>query len=84
MSISPEPQIPAGLALPIVRIMGSRVVGLICTCSMAPLPARMPNLMPPPSKAGPAEQEAQVSQSLLPTTSSPFVPISMKSVTSDL
>ena len=40
----------------------------------------MPKLMPPPSKAGPAEQAAQASQSLLPITISALVPMSMKSV----
>ena len=65
-----------------VRIMGSNVEGLMLACSMAPLPALMPNRMPPPSKAGPAEQEVHVSQSLFPTTISPFVPMSMKRVTS--
>ena len=37
----------------------------------------MPNVIPPPSKAGPAEQDALSSHSLFPSTISPFVPISM-------
>ena len=54
--INPEPQIPLGRTLPMVIIMGSKVIGSIEKSSMAPLAARMPNFNPPPSKAGPAEQ----------------------------
>ena len=47
---------------------------------MAPAVARMPILTPPPSKAGPAEQAQDSSQSRLPSTISPLVPMSMNSV----
>ncbi len=50
MMIRPEPQIPLGRTLPMVMIMGSKVAGSMEKSSMAPLAARMPNLMPPPSK----------------------------------
>ena len=40
----------------------------------------MPCSTPPPSKAGPAEQAQAISQSLSPSTISPLVPMSMKSV----
>ena len=50
------------------------------TSSMAPGEARMPSRTPPPSKAGPAEQAHESSQSLLPSTISPLVPMSMNSV----
>ena len=43
-----------------VKIIGSYVDGLIFIFSIAPKPALMPNLIPPPSKAGPAEQEVHV------------------------
>ncbi len=76
-SINPDPQMPIGLALPMVTIIGSKVRGLMLTSSMAPRVALMPNLMPAPSKAGPAEQETLASQSLFPRTISPLVPMSM-------
>ena len=50
------------------------------TSSMAPSVARMPWATPPPSKAGPAEQAQEISQSLLPRTISPLVPMSMNRV----
>ena len=78
----PEPQMPSGFFLPMVSSMGSKFSGLMRICSIAPVVARMPNLMPPPSKAGPAEQEVQTSQSQLPRTISPLVPTSMNRVSS--
>ena len=80
MMISPDPQMPLGRKLPMVMSMGSQVAGSSEKSSMAPLAARMPNLMPPPSKAGPALQAAQASQSRLPMTISALVPISMNRV----
>ena len=47
---------------------------------MAPGAARMPWSISPPSKAGPAEQAHEMSQSLVPSTISPLVPTSMKRV----
>ena len=76
-SIRPEPQIPIGVTLPIVKIIGSKVRGWMLTSSMAPRVALIPNRIPAPSKAGPAEQETLASQSLFPKTISPLVPISM-------
>ena len=52
--------------------------------SMAPSVARMPQLMSPPSKAGPAEQAQDMRNSLFPNTSSPLVPRSMKRLISGL
>ncbi len=75
--IRPEPQIPFGLIFPIVMFMGSRVKGSMEKSSIAPVVARIPNLMPPPSNAGPAEHAAQANQSLFPITISALVPISM-------
>ena len=71
---------PLGFTMSMVMIMGSKVSGLMLTSSMAPAVARMPNWMPPPSKAGPAEQAAQASHCWLPMTISPLVPISMNRV----
>ena len=78
--IRPDPQMPLGRTLPIQMFMGSRVSGSMEKSSMAPLEARIPNSMPPPSKAGPAEQAAQANHSRLPTTISALVPISRKRV----
>ncbi len=78
--IRPEPQMPLGPTFPTVIIMGSNVLGSMEKSSIAPLLARMPCLMPPPSKAGPAEHAAQASQSLLPITISALVPISIYNV----
>ena len=50
--------------------------GRIRTLSMAPLVALMPHAMEPPSKAGPAEAEQATRKSRLPSTTSPFVPMS--------
>ncbi len=49
------------------------------TPSMAPVPARIPWRIPLPSKAGPAELDAQTSHWSLPSAISPFVPISTNS-----
>ena len=57
-----------------------QVASSMKTSSMAPGEARMPSRTPPPSKAGPAEQAHESSQSLLPSTISPLVPMSMNSV----
>ena len=57
-----------------------QVASSMNTSSMAPGEARMPSRTPPPSKAGPAEQAHESSQSLLPSTISPLVPMSMNSV----
>ena len=73
----PEPQMPRAGALPMVSSVGSKVSGSISTASMAPSVARMPCLMPPPSKAGPAEHDVAISHSRLPMTTSPLVPMSM-------
>ena len=51
---------------------------------MAPSVARIPQEMSPPSKAGPAEQAQLMRNSLLPKTSSPLVPRSMKRLISGL
>ena len=48
----------------------------IRTLSMAPLVARMPHEIEPPSKAGPAEAEQATRKSRLPSTTSPLVPMS--------
>ena len=76
----PLPQMPTAGASSTVRNVGSKVVSSMNTSSMAPAVARMPWPTPPPSKAGPAEQAHERSQSLLPSTISPFVPMSMNSV----
>ena len=49
----------------------------IRTRSIAPGRAGMPHAIEPPSKAGPAGQEAARMRSRLPTKSSVFVPTSM-------
>ena len=82
MLMRPEPQMPLGRTLPMVTIMGSSVPGSSEKSSIAPLAARMPNFRPPPSNAGPAEQAAQASQSLLPMTISALVPTSRNRVSS--
>ena len=64
--------------------MGSKVTGSMEKSSIAPFADRIPNLIPPPSKAGPAEQAAHASQSLLPITISALVPMSMKRVISSV
>ncbi len=84
MMIRPEPQIPLGRTLPIVIFMGSNVNGSMEKSSIAPLVARIPKVMPPPSNAGPAEQAAQAIQSLLPMTISALVPMSMNRVSSSV
>ena len=76
----PLPQMPTAGASSTVRKDGSKVASSTKTSSMAPAVARMPWRTPPPSKAGPAEQAQESSQSLLPSTISPLVPMSMKSV----
>ena len=68
---------PTGFWFSTVMIIGSKLDLLMRTCSMAPLVARMPCFTPPPSKAGPAEHEQESSQSRLPRTISPLVPMSM-------
>ena len=68
---------PFGLTFPTVIFIGSNVKGSMEKSSIAPSTARIPNLIPPPSNAGPAEQAAHTSQSLLPITISAFVPISI-------
>ncbi len=78
--INPEPQMPRGLPPPITRQVGSRVLELTHTSSMAPSVARIPSTTPAPSKAGPAEQAQATCQSCVPSTISPFVPTSMNSV----
>ena len=51
-SMMPDPQIPTGfLSLMVVYVSNGPE---ICTESMAPSVARMPYLLMPPSKAGPA------------------------------
>ena len=59
-------------------------VPLILTFSMAPRMALIPHFTPPPSKAGPAEQEQHTSHSRFPITISPLVPTSMRALTSRL
>ena len=76
----PLPQMPTAGASSMVRNVGSSVASSMKTSSMAPGEARMPSRTPPPSKAGPAEQAHESSQSLLPRTISPLVPMSMNSV----
>ena len=76
----PLPQMPTAGASSMVRNVGSQVASSMKTSSMAPGEARMPSRTPPPSKAGPAEQAHESSQSLLPSTISPLVPMSMNSV----
>ena len=76
----PLPQMPTAGASSMVRNVGSQVASSMKTSSMAPGEARMPLRTPPPSKAGPAEQAHESSQSLLPSTISPLVPMSMNSV----
>ena len=56
----------------------------IRTLSIAPLVARMPQEMDPPSKAGPAEAEQATRKSRLPKTTSPLVPMSSSSAISSL
>ncbi len=77
----PEPQMPMGGASPKVVQVGSKVCGSIQTSSMAPVTARIPEVAPAPSNAGPAEQAQVISQSELPSTISPLVPTSMNKVT---
>jgi len=76
----PLPQIPTAGASSTVRNVGSSVSSAMKTSSIAPGEARMPSPTPPPSKAGPAEQAHESSQSLSPSTISPLVPMSMKRV----
>jgi len=73
-SISPEPHSPFGLVSPMTLYLTPPRRE---TLSMAPSPARMPWRTSPPSKAGPAEAEQASSHSLLPSTTSPFVPTSI-------
>jgi len=75
-SIVPEPHTPRGGASPMVEQVGRAVAASTLTLSMAPVAPRMPLPIPPPSEAGPAEQAQPISRSELPTTSSPFVPMS--------
>ena len=51
---------------------------------MAPADALIPQLIPPPSNAGPAEQAQHIIKSLLPNTISPLVPKSINNVFSSL
>ncbi len=76
-SMMPEPQIPMGGLLSIVVYLIDPVSGSILTCSMAPLPARMPIRATPPSSAGPAAPAQAMNHSELPITTSAFVPTSM-------
>ena len=46
--------------------------------SIAPSVARIPQLISPPSKAGPAEHAQLIIKSEFPNTNSPFVPKSIK------
>ena len=56
MFIKPEPQIPFGFTSPMTLSVGSKSDGLTANPSMAPSVASVPCFIPPPSKAGPAEQ----------------------------
>ena len=78
-SIRPDPQIPTGFPPPTTLYSAIWPSGLSEICSMAPVVARMPQVIPPPSKDGPAEAEQHTSQSEFPMTSSPFVPRSIRS-----
>src|SRR3990172_4340115 len=80
--INPLPQMPFGLPPPLTPFVGSQVSLLIHTSSIAPCVARIPLTTPAPSNAGPAEHAHVTSQSRLPSTVSPLVPTSRKSVTS--
>ena len=77
ISIMPEPHIPFGAAFPMVPSFN--LLLSIETLCIAPFIALMPELKPPPSKHGPADVEHVIKYSLLPITTSPFVPRSMKS-----
>src|ERR1017187_4496905 len=76
VSTSPEPQIPSGGTSPITRRL-MELSAAIATSSMAPSSAGMPQAMAPPSKAGPAGQDAERMRCLLLRRSSAFVPISL-------
>ncbi len=78
--IIPDPQIPNAGLWRIVRTVTSYVTGSIFTRSMAPAAARMPKRMCPPSKAGPAAVEQQISPLLFPKRISPLVPRSISRV----
>ena len=52
--------------------------------SIAPSVARIPQLISPPSKAGPAEHAQLIIKSELPNTSSPLVPRSINKENSGL
>ena len=52
--------------------------------SMAPSVARIPQLISPPSKAGPAEHAQLIIKSEFPNTSSPLVPKSINKENSGL
>ena len=76
-STSPEPQIPRGGPPPIVE-KRTRPPSSMRADSTAPSKAGMPQAICPPSKAGPAGQEATRSPLRLPTRSSVLVPMSMR------
>jgi len=75
-SMRPEPHIPRGRLFPMMVM--SMSVSVILMVSMAPPMARMPQDTSPPSNAGPAEVEHPTSHSLLPSTTSPLVPTSIR------
>ena len=85
-SMIPEPQSPTGLVpgSPTTLYVGSMVSLSMVHASMAPSVARIPQLMSPPSKAGPAEHAQLIMKSELPNTSSPLVPRSINRENSGL
>src|ERR1022692_2103117 len=83
-SIMPEPQMPRGRTFPTVAQRARPVKASTHTFSIAPVEARMPHSIPPPSKAGPAEQAQAIRKLLLPSTISPLVPMSMNRLMSSV
>ena len=85
-SMIPEPQRPTGLVpgSPTTLYVGSMVSLSMVHASIAPSVARIPQLISPPSNAGPAEQAQLIIKSEFPKTSSPLVPRSINSENSGL
>ena len=74
MSTRPEPQIPVGVAAPMVRNVNPSPSRR--TDSIAPSAPGMPNRSSPPSNAGPAGHDAARTRVPSVTTTSVFVPMS--------
>ena len=79
-STIPEPHIPKGFLFSIVVYF--ILLSTILIVSIAPSFALIPNLLIPPSNAGPAAPATATKNSSFPITSSPFVPISINAESS--